>query len=232
MWRSAAGQGGSLSDFTFFVYGREKMKKILLSVSLILAFAGMGVAQQKPPAKGGAAKPAPAEPQQKIATPQVAEDFVIGVEDVLAVSIWKDADTSVPNVVVRPDGKITLPLIGDVLASGLTTKQLADSITEKIKKFLDEPTVAVIVVRIESQKVSIVGAIGHPGSYPLGAPMTVLELIARAGGLADFAKTKSIRIVRKKGGRIFMFNYKEVISGIHLEQNIYLENGDIVMVAS
>ncbi len=132
---------------------------------------------------------------------------MIGVEDVLAVNIWKDVDTSVPNVVVRPDGKITLPLIGDVLASGLTTKQLTDSITEKIKKFLDDPTVAVIVVRIESQKVSIIGAVSKPGSYPLGAPLTVLELLARAGGLTDYAKTKNIRILRKKGGQTILFNY-------------------------
>jgi len=209
------------------------MKKILLSISLFLALTGLAVAQQKPQVKGNPAKPPVAVPQQKESTSKIVEDFVIGVEDVLAIDVWKDKDSSAPQVVVRPDGKITVPLIKDVQAAGLTTKQLEESITQKLLKFMQEPpTVTVIVLKIESQKVSIVGAIGKSGAYPLGAPMTVLELIARAGGVTEFAKGggKSIKILRKKDGRTIDFNLKEVMAGTNLKQNIFLENGDIVMV--
>lgn len=209
------------------------MKKILLSTSLFLALTGLVVAQQKPQVKGNPATPPVAVPQQAAATPKITEDFVIGIEDVLAIDVWKDKDSSAPQVVVRPDGKITIPLIKDVQAAGLTTKQLEESITQKLLKFMQEPpTVTVIVLKIESQKVSIVGAIGRPGAYPLGAPMTVLELIARAGGVTEYAKGggKSIKILRKKDGSTIDFNLKEVMAGKNLKQNIFLDNGDIVMV--
>jgi polysaccharide biosynthesis/export protein len=220
-------------NIPFSVYGRETMKKILLSISLFLALAGLVVAQQKPQTKGNPAKPAVAVPPQTETATKATGDFIIGVEDVLAIDVWKDKDSSAPQVVVRPDGKITVPLIKDVQAAGLTTKQLEESITEKLLKFMQEPpTVTVIVLKIESQKVSIVGAISKPGAYPLGAPMTVLELIARAGGVTEFAKGggKSIKILRKKDGRTIDFNLKEVMAGTNLKQNIFLENGDIVMV--
>ncbi len=209
------------------------MKKILLSISLVLAVAGMVVAQQKPPVNSNAQKPPATAPQQKASTPKVSDDFVIGVEDVLSVNVWRDADSSAPQVVVRPDGKITIPLIKDVQAAGLTTKQLEESITQKFLQFMKEPpTVTIIVIKIESRTVSIAGAISKPGTYPLIAPLTVLELIARAGGPSEFAKGggKFIKILRKKDGSTINFNYREVIEGKNLKQNIFLEPGDIVMV--
>lgn len=208
------------------------MKKTLSFVGLILALASGVAAQQKPPMKptppAQSAAPAPLKGEASM----TAEDFIIGVEDVLTVNVWKDPDSSVPQVVVRPDGKITLPLIKDVQAAGLTTKQLEESITQLLTPFMKQPVVTVIVLKIESRKVSIVGAVSKPGAYPLGAPMTVLELIARAGGLTEFAKGggKSIKVLRKKDGSTVSFNYKEVVEGKNLKQNIFLENGDIVMV--
>lgn len=199
------------------------MKQILRITSLFLVFAVLGFAQQKPPVKNAAVQPTAAQ--------TIDENYVIGLEDVLAINVWKDADHSAPQVVVRPDGKITMPLIGDMQANGLTTKQFQEAIAERLKEFfVNVPTITVTVIKIESKKVSIVGAVAKPGAYPLGAPMTVLDLIARAGGLTEFAKTTKIKIVRKRDGRILEFNYKDVMNGKNLSQNVILENGDIVMV--
>jgi len=207
------------------------MKQIMRITSLFLAFAALGFGRPNPPAIQAAAKPAAAPVQRGTAAVQVDEKYVIGLEDVLAVNVWKDVDHSAPSVVVRPDGKITLPLIGDLQANGLTPMQLQEAIAERLKEFfVSVPTVTVTVTKVESKKVSIVGAVVKPGAYPLGAPMTVLELIARAGGLSEYAKTTKIKIVRKKDGRVLQFNYKDVMNGKNLNQNVVLENGDIVMV--
>ncbi len=207
------------------------MKQIPRITSLFLAFAVLGFAQQKPPVKNAAVQPAAAQTKQVTSAPPIDENYVIGLEDVLAINVWKDVDHSAPQVVVRPDGKITLPLIGDMQANGLTTKQLQEAVAERLKEyFVSVPTVTVTVTKVESKKVSIVGAVTKPGAYPLGAPMTVLDLIARAGGLTEFAKMTKIKIVRKRDGRILEFNYKDVMNGKNLGQNVVLENGDIVMV--
>ncbi len=162
----------------------------------------------------------------------VSEDFIIGLEDILSVNVWREPDLSVKEVMVRPDGKISLPLIGDVQASGLTVKQLQEKITERLKEYVAAPTVAVAVLKIASQSVSIVGQVAKPGVYYLGSPMTVLELLAKAGGLTEYANKKKIAIVRKEGNqtRYFRFNYKEVAKGENLQQNITLKNGDVVIV--
>jgi polysaccharide biosynthesis/export protein len=221
---------------------RKPMKKILLCMSLVLVVQTIVFAQQKPPATQQkppvtqAKPPAQAAPPttvvvtQKEGLPQVSENFVIGLEDTLAVSVWKEADHSAPQVVVRPDGMITLPLIGEIRAAGLTPAQLEANIAEKLKTFLTAPSVTVSVLKIESQKVSIVGQVGRQGSYPLGSPMTVLDLIAKAGGLTEYAKAKDIKILRKKDGKVLNFNYKDVIKGKNMKQNVFLENGDTVMV--
>jgi polysaccharide export outer membrane protein len=207
------------------------MKRILAGFVLFLLIAGIGGAQQEPPAQSVGAKPPspPASPQTDPSA-QFNETFVIGLQDVLQVNVWKEPDHSVPQAVVRPDGKITMPLIGDIQAAGFTPKQLGENITERLKTILEIPSVTVIVLRIESRKVSIVGQVAKPGFYPLGAPMTVLDLIAQAGGLTEYAKTKDIKILRKKDGKTLNFNYKDVIKGKNLQQNVYLENGDIVLV--
>lgn len=204
------------------------MKNILCGVLVFVLASGFSLQAQNPPS----APRAPAQPA-KVENPQaVPKDYVIGLEDGLAIVVWREPELSVKETFVRPDGKITLPLINDIQASGLTAEQLQEQIAEKLKEFVAAPNVTVIITRISSQKVSIVGEISAPGIYTLGSPMTVLELIAKAGGLREYANKKKIRIVREEGGRTlqFMFNYKDVVQGKNLKQNIPLKNGDIVIV--
>ena len=206
------------------------MKQTLFLLSVMVTLTCVGFAHQTPQAQAGGVQGQAAAPPQKDSDTGVPETFVIGLEDILRIDVWREPDLSAPQIVVRPDGKITLPLIGDVQAAGFTTKQLQENLTERFKEYAQAPTVSVMVLKIESQKVSIVGNVSKPGTYPLGSPMTVLELIARAGGLTEYAKSKSIKIVRKRDGTTLNFNYNDAIKGKNLKQNVYLENGDIVMV--
>ena len=177
-------------------------------------------------------KPAAEATKPQAAADGPGKDFIIGVEDVLSVNVWREPELSLKEVVVRPDGKISLPLVSDILASGLTTVQLQEKIAEKLKEFISSPVVTVSVVRIQSLIVSIVGEVLKPGFYPLGAPMTVLELLARAGGVTQDAKSKKIKILRKENGKTIQinFNYKELRDGKNLQNNILLKNGDVVVV--
>jgi polysaccharide export outer membrane protein len=164
--------------------------------------------------------------------PVASEDYVIGSQDVLSVVVWREPDLSVREMGIRPDGRISLPLINEIQAAGLTTRQLREQITERLKDFVAAPTVWVMVLKSLSQKVSIVGEVGKSGSYPLGTRLTVLELLAQAGGITELAKSKDIKVVRNEGGRNVQlpFNYKEAIRGKNLQQNILLKDGDIVLV--
>ena len=170
--------------------------------------------------------------QQTAPPPAQAADYVIGLEDVLSINVWKEPELSVKEVVVRPDGKISLPLVSDIQAKGLTPKELQNRIAERMKEYVAAPNVTVVVLKVTSQSVSIVGQVARPGVYYLGAPLTVLELLARAGGLKEDANAKKIAVVRNEGGRTshFPFNYKEVSKGQNLQQNIVLKNGDVVIV--
>lgn len=171
--------------------------------------------------------------QSQSPTPMpLPEDYVVGIEDILSINVWKEADLSVKEVVVRPDGKISIPLIGDLQASGLTPMQLQSRISERMRDFVTAPSVTVVVLKIGSRSVSIVGNVVRPGIYYLGSPMTVLELLARAQGFKEEAKTNKISIVRNEGNRSVShpFNYKDVSKGKNLKQNIELKNGDVVIV--
>ncbi len=197
-------------------------------VSVILAVAVFCGAYQNPPAKSGAATPQPAA-QQKDTGLKVPEGYVIGLNDVLSIGVWKEPDHSAPRAVVRPDGMITMPMIGDVKAVGLTTKQLEEEITSKLT-VLVAPAVTVTVLEIQSLYVTITGNVAKQGAYPLTSPMTVLELIGRAGGIVpDYAHGNRIKIIRKDG-TLKYFNYNDVINGRSLKQNIFLEPGDIIIV--
>jgi polysaccharide export outer membrane protein len=203
------------------------MKRVFLPALLgILTVSALAFGIQKPAIVQGSV------PAVSPAKQVVADDFVIGPEDVLAISVWREPELSVKDIIVRPDGKLSLPLVNDIQASGLTPRQLQMRLAERLKEFIDAPNVTVVVTKIESQAVSIVGKVSKPGVYPLGAPMTVLELLARSGGFQEEAKTKRIRIVRNEGGRTtqFAFNYSEVSAGKNLKQNITLKNGDVVIV--
>jgi len=170
--------------------------------------------------------------QESNLPPESTDDYVIGMEDVLAVSVWGEPELSVPELVVRPDGKVSLPLVNEIQASGLTPIQLQEQIAEKLGDFIADPNVNVTVIKIFSHTVSVVGQVSQPGLYTLGSPTTILDLLARVGGVTEFAKKKDIRVVREENGRtrLFRFNYKDVIKGKNLQQNILLKDGDILLV--
>ena len=167
------------------------------------------------------------------ATAQAHDDsYIIGADDVLAISVWKEPEVS-RTVPVRSDGKISLPLAGEVQASGQTPKQLEKDLAAKLQSFISEPAVTVIVVEVRSQKFNILGQVSKPGTYPLASASTVLDAIAVAGGFRDFAKQKSIYVLRQNpdGTKARLpFNYKEVIKGKNPEQNIKLQARDTVVV--
>jgi|CXWL01.1.fsa_nt_gi polysaccharide export outer membrane protein len=157
--------------------------------------------------------------------------YLIGADDLLSVVFWGEEDMSL-EVIVRPDGMISLPLLNDVQASGLTPEQLRVSITGVAGKFVEDPTVTVVVKAINSRRVFILGQIGRPGPYPLTAPTTVLQLLALAGGVNEYAKSEEIQVMRTENGKttIYPFNYQDVVKGKKLEQNMMLTPGDTVII--
>jgi len=160
------------------------------------------------------------------------DGFVIGADDVLAVSVWKEPEVS-RVIPVRTDGKISLPLVGELQASGQTPRQLEQKISTKLLSYISEPEVTVIVQEIKSQKFNILGRVTHPGSYPLTNTMTVLDAIALAGGFRDFARQKSIYVLRPNpdGSHTRLpFNYKDVIKAKNPVQNVTLEPHDTVVI--
>jgi polysaccharide biosynthesis/export protein len=160
------------------------------------------------------------------------DNFVIGNDDVLAINVWKEPDIS-RAIPVRSDGKISLPLVGEVQASGRTPLKLEQDIATRLKNYISEPEVTVIVQQINSQKFNILGMVGKPGSYPLTNNATVLDAVAVAGGFRDFAKRKSIYVLRQNpdGTQTRLpFNYKEVIKGENLAQNVKLQPRDTIVV--
>ena len=185
----------------------------------------------KPPAPSTTKPTPPATPATAPATQPPAAatptDYRIGTEDVLGILFWREMEMS-GDVTVRPDGMITLPLLGDVRAVGLTTDQLKDILQKSAAKILTDANVTVVVRQINSRKVYVTGQVGMSGAYPLIGPRTVVQAIAMAGGLTEYAKGEEILIVR--GSMTFKFNYKEVLRGRRLEQNIQLQPGDQVLV--
>ena len=181
--------------------------------------------QPLPPAPAGA--PATEQP----AGPVVPPDYVIGPDDVLAIVFWEQQNHG-GDVIVRPDGKITLPLINDVQAAGLTPEQLRQAIVAASAKFLRDPSVTVIVKQTNSRRVYVTGRVNRPGTYVITTPVTVLQMLALAGGVGEFAKKDEIVVMRTEGGQTnsHKFNYKDVIKGKKLEQNILLKPGDTVIV--
>jgi polysaccharide export outer membrane protein len=185
----------------------------------------------KPPAVE-AVPPPGAQPQTVPTTGiQPPPGYVIGARDILSVIFWRDKDMSA-DVSVRPDGMISLPLINEVRAEGLTPDQLRDQVTQRAARYVADPTVSIVVREIHSRQVYITGEINRPGAYSLMMPTTVMQLISMAGGLREFAKTKDIIILRTEGGKqsAIEFNYKDVRNGKKLAQNILLQPGDTIIV--
>ncbi len=160
------------------------------------------------------------------------DSFVIGNDDVLAINVWKEPDIS-RSIPVRSDGKISLPLVGEVQAAGQTPLKLESEIATRLKNYISEPEVTVIVQQINSQKFNVLGQVLHPGSFVITNSPTVLDAIALAGGFRDFAKQKSIYVLRQNVDGTqsrLSFNYKDVIKGVKPEQNVKLQPRDTVIV--
>ncbi len=157
--------------------------------------------------------------------------YKIGPQDVLRIDVWKEAEIS-RSVPVRPDGKISLPLLNDVQAAGLTAMELANNITEGLKKFITSPQVTVTVSEINSRRVYVTGEVTRPGAFPLLPNMTVLQAVTSGGGFTQFARTKNIYVLRNEGGKQtkYPFNYNDVVKGKRPEENITLQPGDTIVV--
>jgi polysaccharide export outer membrane protein len=213
--------------------------KLLLLFLVALAAFGQTQSVTAPPAN-----PKPADPNNpSIAVPSTDKHdaalspaseagvdihkYIIGAQDVLYVQVWREPDFT-RQVVVRPDGKISVPLIGEVEAAGLTPEQCAEKVRQGLTKLINNPDVSISVLSVNSKRYFIDGEVYRPGLYRLVTPTTVLEALSEAGGFREFANTKKIRILR--GDQTLKFNYKEVSHGKNMSQNVYLQNGDHIIV--
>lgn len=184
-----------------------------------------------PPAQGSAPAPvAPAQAAPNTAAGTASTSYVIGPSDTLTVTVWKEPTLS-GNVLVRPDGMITVSLIGDVQASGLTPLQLADQIAAKLKKYIQDPNVSVVVSDVRSKVIYLLGEVGKKGPVEMTSGMTLLDAIAAAGGLTDYANAKKIYILRDQAGKHerIPVHYKEALRG-DSQFNLILEPGDTIVV--
>ena len=170
--------------------------------------------------------------QKRPPVPAVPDDYRIGAGDVLGVLVWREPDASVPEVAVRVDGKITMPLVGDVAAAGLVPTELQASLTEKLSRYINQPVVSVVVKEINSRRIYVTGGVRKEGPISLIRPMTVLQAINEAGGFSEWAKKSKIYVLRKADGKQvkLRFDYKAFLRGKNLEQNIVLMPDDTVVV--
>jgi len=201
------------------------------AVIVLLLVPARALAQQmvKPagPNSGETAKAA-----AHLATNSTASEYIIGPTDVLDVSVWKEPEIS-RTVTVRPDGKISLPLIGELQAAGQTPAALQATIKEKLATFITSPEVTILVHDVRSDSISVFGKVAKPGAYPLAKQMTIMDVLAAAGGFKDYAKTTKIYLLRVESDgttKRYMFNFKQVIKGQNLSQNLLVEPHDTIYV--
>jgi polysaccharide export outer membrane protein len=207
------------------------VKALFVCLSTVVVLSGVLVPAASGQQAAAAVQPGNGSNGAAAGTPAVPTDYVIGARDVLSVIFWRDKELSA-DVTVRPDGKISLNLVNDVQAAGRTPEELRLAIVEAASKFIEGPTVTVMVKEIHSRDVFITGEIGKPGAYPAVGDLKVMQLIAQAGGLLEYADSKKIVITREENGRTqrFQFNYKDFVSGKNVAQNITLRPGDTVIV--
>ena len=208
---------------------RSLLQALVLGTVIVLLDSGWGRAQSSgtenvsDPGTQGSRNPAPRAHD---------DSFIIGNDDVLAISVWKEPDLT-KSIPVRSDGKISLPLVGELQATGKTPLQLERDISEKLKGFITAPEVNVTVEKVNSRKFNVLGEVGRPGEYSLTASTTIVDAIAMAGGFKDFAKKTGVYVLRKgTDGREakLNFNYKDFIKGKNAEQNIKIEPNDTIIV--
>lgn len=200
--------------------------RVVVFVYLCVAWSAPAVAQSTPQPQG-----ANTSAGKTLAPLTLPKDYVIGVEDVLNVVFWSAKELSA-EALVRPDGKISLPILNDVPAAGMTPEQLAAAIAKAATKFVRDPSATVIVTAVHSRKVYVVGEVARPGPFSLGSEMNVMQAIGEAGGFLEHAKKGDVVIVRNENGqeRRYKFNYNDVVRGKNVQQNIRLLPGDTILV--
>ena len=206
------------------------MMKRLYALAIVSVLAAVPtLAQQNGASQTSQPDSQSASPAQQSATSD--PNYVIGPQDVIDVNVWKEPDIS-RTVPVRPDGKISLPLLNDVQAAGMTPAQLGTQITASLKKYVTNPQVTIIVTAINSQRIYVLGEVTRPGAFPLLPGTTVLRGLSSAGGFTQFARMKGIYVLRLENGKQvkYPFNYKDVVGGKHPEQDILLKAGDTIVV--
>jgi len=203
------------------------MRRLLSLLLVCLLFTPFLKGQETPKTPPTTANKSPDSPQKPVAEP----DYKIGPQDVLRIDVWKEPDFT-RTVPVRPDGKVSLPLLNDVQAAGLTPTELASFLKESLKKYLTDPQVTVTMVEMNSRRVYVTGEVVRTGAIPLLPNMTVLQALTTSGGFTQFARIKDIYVLRQEDGKQVKhpFNYKEVIKGNKPEDNIQLQSGDIIVV--
>lgn len=207
----------------------KRWRLLVLAGVMALTFRAGGQENRGTASVKGGAEADSKDPSGKHATDD--PNYLIGSQDVIDISVWKEPELS-RIVPVRPDGKISLPLINDVQAAGLTPLQLASLITQDFKKYVTNPQVTVIISQINSQRVYILGEVTRPGAYPLLPGMSVLQALSSAGGFTQFAKISKIYVLRQQNAQQekYPFNYKFVVDGKHPEENVELKAGDTIIV--
>jgi polysaccharide export outer membrane protein len=206
------------------------MKRVIkLACWALLGLATTGMLAQDD-ANGNSANPKKGAASAVHSPPEVPSDYVIGADDTLHITVWKEPDMSV-TLPVRPDGKISIPLLDDVQAAGMTPMQLGNSIKEKLKKYIADPRVTVVVTAMNSQRIYVLGEVTHTGAMALLPHMTVLQALSSAG-FTQFANLKAIYLLRMQEGQQIKlrFNYKDAIKGRDPQQNIVLKPGDTIVV--
>ena len=203
----------------------RKLAVILIAAALLLGTSALFAQKKKQQGKGTVATSA--QPPETAA----ADNYVIGPEDSVNITVWKEAELS-GTVPVRPDGKISLALLGDVQAAGMTPMELTKQLTTQLKKYLEDPRVTVTVTGINSRRIYIVGQVGRAGAYPLLPGMTILQALSTAGGPSPYASADKIYVLRNENETSvkLAFQYKQVIKGRKQEQNILLKPGDTIVV--
>ena len=210
---------------SFRLAGCRAGRALAVAVGFYLAVVGSSAAQSARPQNSDSST------TKAGASAAVPKDYVIGVEDILNVVFWRDKELSA-EVTVRPDGKISLPILKDVPAAGLTPEQLADTVEKAATKFVRDPGATVIVKEIRSRKVYVIGEVARPGAFQLASDVNVLQIIAEAGGFLEHASKSNVVVVRLENGqeRRYKVNYNEVVKGRKIAQNIQLLPGDTILV--
>ncbi|MEY8688743.1 MAG: polysaccharide biosynthesis/export family protein [Leptothrix sp. (in: b-proteobacteria)] len=210
----------------FPVRARRTLGAISLGAAALLAGCAQLTDLLTPPAADLAVTP-----EVAAALAAIDPTYVIGPEDALDITVWRD-ETLKAAVLVRPDGGVSFPLVGDLTVAGKTAIQVRDELTERLDKFLPEPVVTVAVTRVASQRIYVLGRVNKPGDYPVGRSIDVLQALTLAGGLTPFAVEDGIRVIRRVNGKsvAIPFQYSRVRRGSDLSQNITLRSGDLLLV--